>query len=121
MLDTPGIKALVFIVTRSILFFPISAVDFCLTLGTIIKLRETHTLLPTLNWIGKDAVIHYRKEVPFRLLKCRADLSVGDPLCPADISPKYRRAWNLGEETPSTPNYDDRAVRIEGGKVVRVK
>jgi hypothetical protein len=44
--------------------------------------------MPTLNWIGKDAVINHHKEVPFRLLKCRADLSVGDPLCPLDISPK---------------------------------
>lgn len=36
-------------------------------------------IMPTLNWIGKDAVINHHKEVPFRLLKCRADLSVGDP------------------------------------------
>lgn len=35
--------------------------------------------MPTLNWIGKDAVLNHHKEVPFRLLKCRADLSVGDP------------------------------------------
>ncbi len=35
--------------------------------------------MPTLNWIGKDAVINHHREVPFRLLKCRADLSVGDP------------------------------------------
>ncbi len=34
--------------------------------------------MPTLNWIGKDAVINLHKEVPFRLLKCRADLSVGN-------------------------------------------
>lgn len=34
--------------------------------------------MPTLNWIGKDAVINHHKEVPFRLLKCRADLSVGE-------------------------------------------
>ena len=35
--------------------------------------------MPTLNWIGKDAFINHHREVPFRLLKCRADLSVGDP------------------------------------------
>ncbi len=35
--------------------------------------------MPTLNWIGKDAVINHHKEVPFRLLKCLSDLSVGDP------------------------------------------
>jgi hypothetical protein len=32
--------------------------------------------MPTLNWIGKDAVINHHKEVPFCLLKCRADLSI---------------------------------------------
>lgn len=35
--------------------------------------------MPTLNWIGKSAVVEHHKEVPFRLLKCREDLSVGDP------------------------------------------
>jgi adenine specific DNA methylase Mod len=34
--------------------------------------------MPTLNWIGKDAVINHHKEVPFRLLKCNETLSVGD-------------------------------------------
>ena len=35
-------------------------------------------LMPTLNWIGKDAVINHHKQVPFRLLKCNDKLSVGD-------------------------------------------
>jgi adenine-specific DNA-methyltransferase len=35
--------------------------------------------MPTLNWIGKNAVIYHHKEVPSRLFKYRADLSVGDP------------------------------------------
>lgn len=34
--------------------------------------------MPTLNWIGKDAVINHHKEVPLRLLKCNETLSVGD-------------------------------------------
>jgi adenine-specific DNA-methyltransferase len=34
--------------------------------------------MPTLNWIGKDAVVNHHKEVPFRLLKCNEKLSVGD-------------------------------------------
>jgi len=34
--------------------------------------------MPTLDWIGKSAVIEHHKEVPFRLLKCREDLSVGE-------------------------------------------
>lgn len=35
--------------------------------------------MPSLNWIGKSAVVAHHKQVPFRLLKCRADLSVGNP------------------------------------------
>jgi len=34
--------------------------------------------MPTLNWIGKDAVVDHHKQVPFRLLKCNDKLSVGD-------------------------------------------
>lgn len=33
--------------------------------------------MPTLNWIGKEAVINHHKEVPFRLLEHDADLSHG--------------------------------------------
>lgn len=35
--------------------------------------------MPSLDWIGKPAVKNHHKEVPFRLLNCRADLSIGDP------------------------------------------
>ncbi len=35
--------------------------------------------MPTLTWIGKSAVVEHHKKVPFRLLKCRGELSVGDP------------------------------------------
>jgi hypothetical protein len=35
--------------------------------------------MPTLDWIGKKAVRNHHKEVPFHLLKCDPDLSVGDP------------------------------------------
>lgn len=35
--------------------------------------------MPTLNWIGKDAVINHHREVPMRLLECDRNLSVGDP------------------------------------------
>ena len=34
--------------------------------------------MPTLNWIGKDAVVNHHKEVPFRLLKCNEKLSFGE-------------------------------------------
>ena len=34
--------------------------------------------MPTLNWIGKDAVEHHHAEVPYRLVHCDGDLSAGD-------------------------------------------
>jgi len=34
--------------------------------------------MPTLNWIGKEAVANYHKRVPFHLLRCDESLSVGD-------------------------------------------
>ena len=34
--------------------------------------------MPTLNWIGKDAVVKHHKEVPFRLLEPVPELSCGD-------------------------------------------
>jgi adenine-specific DNA-methyltransferase len=35
--------------------------------------------MPTLNWIGKEAVVEHHKEVPFHLLRCNPELSVGEP------------------------------------------
>jgi DNA modification methylase len=35
--------------------------------------------MPTLNWIGKDAVVNHHHKVPFHLLKVVPELSVGDP------------------------------------------
>ena len=35
--------------------------------------------MPTLNWIGKEAVIKHHKEVPYRLLEPVPELSHGDP------------------------------------------
>ena len=34
--------------------------------------------MPTLDWLGKKAVVEHHKEVPFRLLNCDGKLSVGD-------------------------------------------
>ncbi|MEF8729607.1 MAG: hypothetical protein V5B34_15600 [Accumulibacter sp.] len=34
--------------------------------------------MPTLNWIGKEAVVKHHKEVPFRLLEPVPTLSCGD-------------------------------------------
>lgn len=33
--------------------------------------------MPTLNWIGKDAVVRHHKDVPCRLLEPVAELSCG--------------------------------------------
>jgi hypothetical protein len=35
--------------------------------------------MPTLDWIGKKAVINHHREVPYRLLRCDRRLSAGDP------------------------------------------
>lgn len=35
--------------------------------------------MPSLNWIGKEAVENHHKEVPYRLIHCDDALSAGDP------------------------------------------
>jgi adenine-specific DNA-methyltransferase len=35
--------------------------------------------MPTLDWIGKKAVVSHHREVPYRLIHCDKDKSVGDP------------------------------------------
>jgi adenine-specific DNA-methyltransferase len=35
--------------------------------------------MPSLNWIGKEAVEHHHRDVPYRLIHCDGDLSAGDP------------------------------------------
>ena len=35
--------------------------------------------MPTLNWIGKEAVVDHHRRVPTRLLECDRELSCGDP------------------------------------------
>jgi len=35
--------------------------------------------MPTLNWIGKEAVVNHHREVPYHLLRCDEKLSVGEP------------------------------------------
>jgi DNA modification methylase len=34
--------------------------------------------MPTLNWIGKEAVVNHHREVPYHLLRCDEKLSIGD-------------------------------------------
>jgi hypothetical protein len=35
--------------------------------------------MPTLDWIGKQAVVNHHRQVPYRLLHCDRALSAGDP------------------------------------------
>lgn len=35
--------------------------------------------MPTLDWIGKKAVVNHHREVPYRLIHCDSALSAGDP------------------------------------------
>lgn len=37
--------------------------------------------MPTLNWIGKEAVVKHHHEVPFHLLKDLPELACGDLGC----------------------------------------
>jgi len=34
--------------------------------------------MPTLNWIGREAVINHHNEIPYRLLRCNGTLSAGN-------------------------------------------
>ena len=36
-------------------------------------------IMPTLNWIGKEAVVNHHRQVPYRLLHCDKSRSAGDP------------------------------------------
>src|ERR1035437_9110738 len=40
---------------------------------------DASNFMPTLNWIGKEAVVNHHHAVPFHLLRDVPDLSVGDP------------------------------------------
>ncbi|WP_171091290.1 site-specific DNA-methyltransferase [Ruegeria sp. HKCCD9179] len=35
--------------------------------------------MPTLDWIGKKAVVNHHREVPYRLVHCNGERSAGDP------------------------------------------
>lgn len=44
-----------------------------------LSLARRKARMPTLNWIGKEAVVDHHRRVPTRLLECDRELSVGDP------------------------------------------
>ncbi len=53
--------------------------------------------MPSLNWIGKDAVVHHHKEAPFHLLKCNEKLSVMPKT--SEVFAKHPRNKVEGAET----------------------
>lgn len=57
--------------------------------------------MPTLNWIGKEAVVKHHKDVPFRLLEPVADLSCG----PADSGNLIVQGDNLHALKALLPRY----------------
>ena len=57
--------------------------------------------MPTLNWIGKDAVVKHHKDVPFRLLEPVAELSCG----PADTGNLIVQGDNLHALKALLPRY----------------
>ena len=63
--------------------------------------------MPTLTWIGKEAVENHHKEIPYRLLHCDASLSVGDPgsgnLLVEGLLRKLLPAPALPGEEPAAP------------------
>ncbi len=61
--------------------------------------------MPTLNWIGKDAVVNHHREVPFHLLKDVPSLACGDP----DSGNLILRADNLVGLKALLPYYAGRA------------
>lgn len=40
--------------------------------------------MPTLNWIGKEAVVNHHQQVPFHLLKDVPELACGDLIVQGD-------------------------------------
>lgn len=60
--------------------------------------------MPTLNWIGKEAVARHHKEVPLRLLEPVRELSCGaadsgtNPNTGQEIRPERTRVWAYWQE-----------------------
>lgn len=64
--------------------------------------------MPTLNWIGKEAVVKHHKDVPFRLLEPVADLSCG----PADSGNLIVQGDNLHALKALLPRYAEQVKCI---------
>jgi adenine-specific DNA-methyltransferase len=51
----------------------------CLDQSRTTRPEQGKQRMPTLNWIGKEAVANHHRQVPYRLLRCDKSLSAGDP------------------------------------------
>ena len=61
--------------------------------------------MPTLNWIGKEAVVKHHKEVPFRLLEPVPELSCPNPQTGADSGNLIVQGDNLHALKALLPRY----------------
>jgi hypothetical protein len=67
--------------------------------------------MPTLHWIGKEAVVKQHKEVPCRLLEPVPELSLPSPGLTATLSPAGR--WAGGEGlSPLLGIHEGRAIYL---------
>lgn len=57
--------------------------------------------MPTLDWIGKKAVVNHHREVPYRLIHCDGELSAGD----SDAGNLYLHGDNLEALKALLPYY----------------
>lgn len=61
--------------------------------------------MPTLNWIGKDAVVRHHEDVPYRLLEPVPELSHTDPNAPDDSGNLIVQGDNLHALKALLPRY----------------
>ena len=68
--------------------------------------------MPTLDWIGKKAVLNHHRQVPYRLLHCNGKLSAGDP--DGKWAEDWARGWgDTGAGQPLPNNNELTDVRKE--------
>ncbi len=54
--------------------------------------------MPTLDWIGKKAVLNHHRKVPYRWLHCDAKLSAGDPDSGPEVQGRLSRVFGAEAE-----------------------
>jgi hypothetical protein len=59
--------------------------------------------MPTLNWIGKDAVVDHHRQVPYHLLRCDENGRIHPDVRSADLA-AHVFFTETGEPIPKRPN-----------------